>query len=144
MLLLGSLRTGLLSMIPAMGAILMTVGLMGWLGIPMEAFTLLTGCIALGLAVDDTIHFMHGFARARRRGDDVATAVRTTLDSTGQALLFTSIVLSAGFLVYTQASLLLLFNFGFLTAFAITMAFVANVTLAPALVTLVSRVSRGP
>jgi len=142
-LLLGSLRTGLLSMIPAMGAILMTVGLMGWTGIPMDAFSLLTGCIALGLAVDDTIHFMHGFARARRRGDDVAAAVRTTLDSTGQALLFTSVVLSAGFLVYTQATLTLLFNFGFLTAFAITMAFVANVTLAPALVTLVSRVSRG-
>ncbi len=142
-LLLGSLRTGLLSMIPAMGAMLMTVGLMGWAAIPMEAFTLLTGCIALGLAVDDTIHFMHGFARARRSGDDVATAVRTTLDSTGQALLFTSVVLSAGFLVYTQATLTLLFNFGFLTAFAIAMAFVANVTLAPALVTLASRVSRG-
>jgi predicted RND superfamily exporter protein len=109
----------------------------------MEAFTLLTGCIALGLAVDDTIHFMHGFARARRRGDEVAAAVRTTLESTGQALLFTSVVLSAGFLVYTQATLSLLFNFGFLTAFAITMAFVANVTLAPALVTLLSRVSRG-
>ncbi|MBJ22063.1 MAG: MMPL family transporter [bacterium] len=143
MLLLGSLRTGLLSMIPAMGAMLITVGLMGWASIPMEVFSLLTGCIALGLAVDDTIHFMHGFARARRSGDDVATAVRVTLDSTGQALLFTSVVLSAGFLVYTQATLTLLFNFGFLTAFAIAMAFVANVTLAPALVTLVSRVSRG-
>ena len=139
MVLLGSLRTGLLSMIPAMGAILVTLGAMGWLGLPLEAFTLITACIALGLAVDDTIHFMHNFARARQAGQAPAEAIRTTLESTGQALLFTSLVLTAGFLIYTQASLTLLYNFGAATAFAITMAFLANVTLAPALVTLVAR-----
>ena len=71
-------------------------------------------------------------------------AVRTTLESTGQALFFTSLVLAAGFLIYTQARLNLLFNFGLMTAFAITMAFFANVTLAPALVTLVARLRGEP
>ena len=139
MLLLGSLRMGLLSMLPAMGAILITLGGMGWLGVPLEAFTLLTACIALGLAVDDTIHFMHNFARARQEGAAPEEAIQKTLASTGQALFFTSIVLTAGFLVYTQASLTLLFNFGAATAFAISMAFLANVNLAPALVTLAAR-----
>ena len=139
MLLLGSLRTGLLSMVPAMGAILVTLGTMGWLGLPLEAFTLLTACIALGLAVDDTIHFMHNYARARDAGVDASDAIRTTLESTGQALFFTSVVLAAGFAIYTQATLTMLFNFGVTTAFAILVAFLANVTLAPALVTLVAR-----
>jgi predicted RND superfamily exporter protein len=143
-LLLGSLRTGLLSMIPAMGAILVTLGVMGWLSLPIEAFTILTACIALGLAVDDTIHFMHNYARARQRGASAPDAIRTTLESTGQALFFTSLVLTAGFLIYTQASLNMLFNFGLTTALAVSMAFVANVTLAPALVTLVARWSRNP
>jgi predicted RND superfamily exporter protein len=142
MLLLGSLRTGLLSMIPAMGAILVTLGVMGWLDMPLEAFTMLTACIALGLAVDDTIHFMHNYARARQRGASASDAIRTTLESTGQALLFTSLVLTAGFLIYTQASLNMLFNFGLSTALAVAMAFIANVTLAPALVTLMARWSR--
>ena len=139
MLLLGSVRTGLLSMLPAMGAILVTLGVMGWLGLPLEAFTMLTACIALGLAVDDTIHFMHNYARARQRGAAVPEAIETTLASTGQALFFTSLVLTAGFLIYTQASLNMLFNFGLTTALAVAMAFLANVTLAPALVTLVAR-----
>jgi predicted RND superfamily exporter protein len=140
MILLGSLRTGLLSMVPAMGAILVTLGVMSLFDLPLDGFTLLVGSIALGLAVDDTIHFMHNYARARARGDDVHSAVRTTLASTGQALFFTSLVLTAGFLVYTQAKLNMLFNFGLLTALAISLAFAANVTLAPALVTLVARV----
>ncbi len=139
MLLLGSVRTGLLSMAPATGAILISLGVMGVFDMPLDGFTLLVGSIALGLAVDDTIHFMHNYARARARGQDVESAVRTTLESTGQALLYTSLVLIAGFLAYTQATLNLLINFGILTALAIGIAFAANVTLAPALVTLVAR-----
>ena len=139
MLLLGSFRTGLLSMLPAIGSILVTLGAMRWLDMPLDGFTLLVGSIALGLAVDDTIHFMHNYARARAAGEPVEAAVRTTLESTGQALFFTSLVLAAGFLVYTQARLNLLTNFGVLTALAISLAFAANVTLAPALVSAVAR-----
>ena len=138
-LMLGNLRYGLLSMVPAIGAIFVTLGAMGWFGLPLEAFTMLTGCIALGLAVDDTIHFMHNYARARARGASAAAAVHTTLESTGQALFFTSLVLTAGFLIYAMASLRMLLNFGLTTALAVGLAFVSNVTLAPALVTLLAR-----
>ena len=82
---------------------------------------------------------MHNYARARAEGQGVEEAVETTLASTGEALFFTSLVLAAGFLVYTQAQLNLLTNFGLLTALAISLAFFANVTLAPALVTAVAR-----
>jgi hypothetical protein len=139
MILLGSLRLGALSMLPNVGAILVTVGFMGWAGIPLDAFTLMVGSVAMGLAVDDTIHFMHNFRRAYSRRGDARWAVQTTLESTGQALLFTSLVLSAGFFVYLFASMNNLNYFGLLTGMAIVLAFLANVTLAPALVTLVAR-----
>jgi predicted RND superfamily exporter protein len=136
---IGKLRIGLVSMIPNLTPIVLTLGLMGWVGIPLNPFTLLIGSIALGLAVDDTIHFMHGFRRYYARSADVRLAVRETLLSTGQALLFTSLVLSTGFFIFTFASLTNLFHFGLLTGFTIVMAFLADVVLAPALMALMFR-----
>ena len=107
---------------------------MGWLDVPLDMLTLMLGSIVLGLAVDDTIHFMHSFRREIESTGDALTAVTNTLRGTGQALLFTSCVLVCGFLVYTQAYLVLLFDFGILVACAIVMAFLADVTLVPAMV----------
>ena len=76
--------------------------------------------------------------RLRRLGD-VEAAVSSTLRGTGQALLFTSCVLAFGFLVYTQAFMLHLFNFGLIAASAIAVAFLADLTLAPALVATVMK-----
>jgi predicted RND superfamily exporter protein len=138
-LLIGSLRIGLMSMIPNLAPILLTLGLMGWTGIPLDSFTLMVGSIAIGLAVDDTIHFLHNFRRYYGRSGDVPEAVRETLASTGQALLFTSLVLSSGFFLYMLASMNNLFYFGLLTGFTIIAAFLADLILAPALMALVMR-----
>jgi predicted RND superfamily exporter protein len=104
---------------------------------------LMLGSIVIGLAVDDTIHFMHNFRREIERSGRVETAVTNTLRGTGQALFFTSCVLASGFLVYTQAYMNMLFNFGVLTASAIAIAFLADLTLAPALVSRVNWSKRG-
>ncbi len=141
MLLLGSLRLGLIAMVPNLFPIVSTLGLMGWLGLPLEMFSLLIGSIALGLAVDDTIHFMHGFRRGFARSGSVEVAVRETLRTTGQALLFTSIVLSTGFLIYVLSDLGNLQRFGLLTAFSIVSAFAADILLAPALMKVMARFS---
>jgi len=138
-LLIGSLRIGLTSMIPNLAPILLALGLMGWAGIPLDIFTLMVGSIAIGLAVDDTIHFLHNFRRYYARSGDVPGAVRETLASTGQALLFTSLVLSSGFFLYMLASMNNLFYFGLLTGFTIIAAFLADLILAPALMALVIR-----
>ena len=69
-ILIGRLWIGLLSMIPNLAPILLTLGIMGWLGVRLDMFTLLIGSIAIGLAVDDTIHFMHGFRRSYERSGD--------------------------------------------------------------------------
>ena len=81
----------------------------------------MVGSIAIGLAVDDTIHFLHHFGRyyeAERRCARRQHA-RDPGESTGQALLFTSLVLAAGFFIYMFASMNNLFYFGLLTGFTI-------------------------
>ena len=141
-LLLGTLRTGVAAMVPNLAPIALTLGLMGWLGIPLDTFTLMIGSIAIGLAVDDTIHFMHGFRRFHDELQDVPAAVRETLHTTGHALLVTSIVLSLSFFVYAFASLTNLARFGLITSATIIFAFVADVTLSPALMALSTRGDR--
>jgi predicted RND superfamily exporter protein len=137
-MLLGSIRLGLVSMIPNLAPILITLGIMGWLGIPLELFTLLIGSIALGLAVDDTVHFMHNFRRYYERDCDAAAAVRDTLSTTGEALLFTSVVLASGFFIYMFATMTNLFYFGLLTGITIILAFLADAMLAPALMVILA------
>jgi predicted RND superfamily exporter protein len=138
-LLIGRVRIGLVAMIPNLTPIIITLGLMGWTGIPLDAFTLLVGSIAIGLAVDDTIHFMHHFRHYYEATGSVSQGISETLRSTGQALLYTSLVLSSGFFIYMLASMQNLFYFGLLTGLTILLAFLCDVILAPALITLSMR-----
>ena len=143
-LLLGSLRMGLLAMIPNLTPIVLTLGLMGVIGLPLDAFSLMVGGIALGLAVDDTIHFMHNYRRYRDNGADLESAVETTLLTTGRAMLITTVVLSTGFLGFVLSSMHNLTNLGILVSFAVVTAFFADVLLAPALLPLFDRDTKSP
>ncbi len=138
-LVLGTFRTGAAAMVPNLAPIILTLGLMGWAGIPLDTFTLLIGSIAIGLAVDDTIHFMHVFRRFYEELRHTQLAVRETLRTTGHAMLVTSIVLSLSFFIYAFASLANLVKFGLLTGVTIIFAFVADISLSPALMALSTR-----
>ncbi len=134
--LLGSVKYGLLSMIPNLMPIIMAMGLIKAAGIPMDMFTMLIGSIAIGLAVDDTVHFMHNFRRYHHHTGDVRIATRQTLQTAGRAMLITTIVLSLGFFVFMFASMNNIFNFGLMTGFTITVALLGDFFLAPALMTI--------
>ncbi len=136
-LLLGDVKIGLLSMIPNLMPILFTLGFMGWMGIPLDMFTLLIGSIAIGLAVDDTIHFFHNFRKYLIKYGTVKAAIDHTLLTAGRAMLITSVVLVLGFWLFMFASLNNLINFGLLTGMTLIVAFLADVILSPALLTLV-------
>jgi predicted RND superfamily exporter protein len=138
-ILLGNVKLGLMSMVPNLAPIVMTLGLMGWMGIPLDAFTLLIGSIAIGLVVDDTIHIMDKFKAYYDQDGDVSRAVSQTLKTTGRAILATSIVLSCGFLIYICSSMKNLVYFGTLTTFTILAALVADVVLLPALMKIFIR-----
>ena len=135
-LLIGEIRMGLLSLIPNLAPLVIGMGFMQAFGIPFDMFTLMIGTIAIGVAVDDTIHFMHGFLRYHRRGASVPVAVHETLLSTGRALVITSIALCSGFFVQMLGTMKSVQNVGLITGLMIATALLADLTLSPALVTL--------
>ena len=142
--LIGRIGTGLISMLPNFTPVLFTLALMQIAGIPLNLFTMLVGSIAIGLAVDDTVHFMHHFHRYLDRTGSVETAVRETLQSSGRAMLLTSTVLTAGFFIFCLADMRNLVDFGFLTGITIVTALAADFVLAPALMALRYRNLRRP
>jgi predicted RND superfamily exporter protein len=138
-LLIGNVFRGALSMIPNLTPVIMMLGFMGWTGVPVDGLSMMVGAIVIGLAVDDTIHFMHNFRRYYERSGDARAAIRETLDTTGRALLVTTLVLAAGFFVFTGAYLSNVVNFGLLAGGAIVIAFFANVVLSSSLMVLATR-----
>jgi hypothetical protein len=135
-LMIGDLRLGLISMAPNLFPVIFVLGVMGWLGLPLDASNIVIGSIIIGLAVDDTIHFLQRFRREFDETSDVEAAVRSTMRVTGSALFFTSLVLSTGFLMMAlRGTMLNTIQFGALSAAGISFAFFADVIVTPALIT---------
>jgi predicted RND superfamily exporter protein len=137
--LIGDWKLGLLSMIPNLLPIIITMGLMGLSGNPLDLNSIMIGSIALGVVVDDTVHFMYNFQKYYTKSSDPYFAVRETLLGTGRALLITSLVLSTGFFILMLASLNHLIRFGFFTGIAILIALLADFLLVPAMMVLIRR-----
>ncbi len=129
--LIGSVKLGLVSMIPNLLPILTTMGMMGLLSIPLDINSLMIGSIAIGIVVDDTVHFIYNFQKYYKRTLDPDFAIRETLLGTGRALLITSLVLCTGFFILTAATLHHLVNFGLFTGITILIALVADFVLMP-------------
>jgi len=136
MLMVNSIKVGLLAMAPNIIPILLCLGVMGALHIPIDGFTMLIGGVAIGLVVDDTIHFIHHFKRYLDETGSVEIAVTSTLQTTGRAMLFTTTVLVFGFTTFTLSSMQNLTNFGALTALAVSLALLADILMMPALVSI--------
>lgn len=137
--LIGRIRIGLLSMIPNLTPILLMLGAVEAFSIPMDIFVMMIASIAIGLAVDDTIHFMHNFRRYYEQSGDPKQAVHETLQSTGRAMLVTTIVLSIAFYIFAFATMNNVINFGLLTGSTIIMALLADYFIAPALMVIVNK-----
>jgi len=138
-LLFGNIQIGLISMIPNIFPVLIGLGCMALLHIPIDVMTILIGTIAVGLSVDDTIHFMHNFKRYYDKTKDIEMSIRLTLQTAGRAMLFTSLILSLGFAVFTFASMQNIVNFGLILAIIAIMAVIADIILAPALMVIYYR-----
>ena len=141
-LLIRNLRLSLISMVPNLAPVFVTLGVMGVLGISLDASTIMIGSMIIGLAVDDTIHFLHRFRREFEATGNTREAVRATMVTTGSALFFTSLVLGTGFATMgLMGNLTNTIHFGYLSAFGIIVAFAADALLTPALIALTARLS---
>jgi len=144
MVLLGSFRRGLVSMVPNLIPVVSVLGVMGWLGKPIDSTTMMVGAMVIGISVDDTIHFMHKFHGYFEESRDLEHAVSETMRTTGSALLFTSLVLAMGFSVFGLGEMSNTRIFGLLLVFASLVAFLADLLVAPALLAVVERWRRHP
>jgi predicted RND superfamily exporter protein len=135
--LLGRLSIGFLSMVPNLLPLIAILGIMGWMEIPLDMSTVLIGSIAIGLVVDDTIHFMHNFRRDFERFGNVEQAVAQTLDTAGRAILITSIVLAAGFYACIASELRSSIIYGGLMGTVVLLALAADYFVTPALMAVV-------
>lgn len=121
------------SLVPNVIPLLLVGGAMGFAGITLKPSTALIFSLAFGIAVDDTIHFLAKYRIHRDEGDSRNEAIRNTLRETGKAILFTSLILMSGFLVFTLSSFGGTVTMGALTALTLGVALVANLFLLPAL-----------
>ena len=130
---MGSFSIGLIAMIPNLFPVLAVFGVMGFLKIPLEMHTLLVAPIIIGVAVDDTIHFLTHFQMERAQGNGVIESIQKCFREVGQAITFTSIVLSFGFLIFVTSSSLGLTYFGLLSAIAMFTALACDLLMLPAI-----------
>ncbi len=133
----GSVRLGAISLAPNLLPIVSVFGVMGYLGIPLDLHTLLVIPIIIGISVDDTIHFLTHFRTDYGRTGDVQESLRAAMSEAGQAIVFTSLVLAVGYLIFLGSSNLGFAYFGFVSSIAIIAAAAADLVLLPALLLLV-------
>jgi len=129
-----SLRTGMLSMIPNVWPILLTLGGMGWFGIPLDYNKVMIATVAMGIAVDDTIHFVSRYHHEFNESGSYADALAAAMADVGHAVFVTSLVLVLGFLVNVFSVLDASAQSGVLLAATIATALLADLLLTPALV----------
>jgi len=136
-MLLRSVRLALFSMIPNLSPILIGMGFMAAVRIPLDPGTVMIGSIALGLVVDDTVHFLVRLRRRIKAGDDLEDAIEHTIRVAGRPIIVTSLVLAGGFLILLVASFTPNLHFGAVTALVIMLALAADLLVLPASLLLI-------
>jgi uncharacterized protein len=129
----GSLKVGLISMIPNLAPIAITLGGMGWMGIHLDYMKLLLATIAIGIAVDDTIHLVTRYRSRFLELGNYSQAMTASLKDVGPALVITTLILIGGFAGYQFTDLAVLAMFGILLSATIAIALVADLLLMPVL-----------
>ena len=135
-LLFRSLSLGLLALLPNVLAAALVLGLMGWIGLPLDLMTITIAAIVIGIGVDDTIHYIHRYREEVARAGDGRAALLRSHRSIGHAIFFTSVTVMAGFSILGLSNFNPTVYFGLLTALSMALALLANLTLLPALLLL--------
>tara|TARA_R110000744_G_scaffold116932_4_gene218612 strand:- start:16594 stop:19020 length:2427 start_codon:yes stop_codon:yes gene_type:complete len=129
-----SIKVALIAVIPNILTTLVILGVMGWLGIALDLMTITISAIAMGIAVDDTIHFVHRYLEElNRENSDGDIAVKKTFKSVGYALIYTTTIIAVGFSLLSFSDFVPSILFGLLTSLAMLLAFITDTTLLPVL-----------
>jgi len=133
MVLLRSIRGGLITMLPNLMPVIIVFGLLSWGWLRVDIGTMITASVALGIAVDGTLHLITWFQELLKRGHTIPDAVTGALEHCGPAMWQTSAVIGLGMLALLPAELLLISRFGWMLAALIFAALVSDIIFLPAL-----------
>ncbi len=131
---LRSIWLGLISMIPNVFPVLITLGLMGYAGIYLDFALISFSAVIIGVAVDDTIHFFTRYRKEFNLLGNYSQALEKTLATVGRPITFTTMTLVVGFSVMAPSAMLGIVRFALLAGFAFTWALLADFFFAPALI----------
>jgi len=128
-----SFMVALICIIPNAIAAAFVLGIMGWVGIPLDIMTITIASISVGIGVDNTIHYMHRFKREFPRIGNYRETMYFCHNSIGRAMYFTSMTIVAGFSILALSNFIPTIVFGLLTSLAMLVALVGSLTLLPQL-----------
>ncbi len=129
-----AIKLSIATIIPNMVAAGLILGLMGWVGIPLDIMTITIAAISIGIGVDDSIHYVHRFREEFAIDGDYWAAIKRCHSSIGHALYYTTVTVVLGFSILALSNFIPTIYFGLLSGLAMTTALLANLMLLPVLI----------
>ncbi len=136
LILFRSLKIAIIAIIANAIPVGVIFGFMGWMNIPLDMMTITIAAISIGIAVDDTIHYIHRYLLEIKQNPDKKLAIFNAHKSIGTAMFYTSTIIMIGFSILILSSFIPTIYFGLLTMLAMFMAIVADLLLLPVLLLL--------
>ena len=133
LILFRSLKISLIAISPNLLSIGVVLGVMGWLNIPLDMMTITIASISVGIAVDDTIHYIHRFTHEIKIDHNYIQTLHRCHGSIGHAMYYTSVTIIIGFSILVLSNFIPSIYFGLLTGLAMLIALIAALTLLPEL-----------
>ena len=124
---------GLIAVVPNIFPIMTVFGLMGWADMKLNISTIMTAPIIIGIAVDDTVHFLTHYKISIEKGYSIKESINHTIEEVGQAIFFTTLILISLWTCFIPVSHIGVSNFSILAVLAVFAALIADLILLPAL-----------
>ncbi len=136
-----SVKGGLIAIISNTIPILINFGIMGWFGIALNTSTCMVALVALGIAIDDTIHFMMRYQRELRLTNDQKQAMANAIKTEGEPVMFTSVALSLGFFTIILSNFVPSIQFGYLSGLVMIYALLTDIFVNPVILAWVQLIT---
>ena len=136
LILFRSIKIAIIAIFPNILSVGVVLGFMGWVKIPLDMMTITIASISVGIAVDDTIHYIHRFTKEFKIDKDYIATMHRCHESIGYAMYYTSITIIIGFSILVTSNFIPTIYFGLLTGLAMIIALIAALTLLPQLIIL--------
>ena len=137
LILFKSLKISLIAMSPNLLSVAAVLGVMGWINIPLDMMTITIAAISLGIAVDNTIHYIHRFKHEFNVDRNYINTMHRCHGSIGHAMYYTSVTIIIGFSILVLSSFIPSIYFGLLTGLAMLIALIAALTMLPQLIVVI-------